>query len=159
LTARSLARACERARFRAALGLLIVVSAASLGVVLKDSYLTYERLRFERFLLERVLEEMKCSSAELYFAGRPDLNRRYGRRDLVHDDWLYPVFESVRLAEPRSSWLANALGRGSIRFVVNTSKDPRIEGLDKSLPDLGYVRRFWAGSLYAWERSAGRRER
>ena len=142
LTARSLALACENVRSRAAVASITVASAAVLGVLFKDSYLTYQRAEVERLSVARALDEINRPSSELYFAARPGLNRLYGLPDLVHDDWLYPVFEWMRLAEPRSTWLELALTRGSIRFVVNTSDDSQIDGLDKPLPALGYVRRF-----------------
>jgi hypothetical protein len=157
LTARSFARACENARSRAAILSIVVASAAVLGVVFKDSYSAYHRALLERLTVARVLDELKRPSSELYFAGRPGLNRLYGQVDLVHDDWLYPVFESLRLAEPRSSWLELALTRGSVRYVINTSDDARIDGLDKRLPAVGYVRRFQVGSFYVWERASARR--
>ena len=159
LAARSLARASDKARSRAALATLIVVSATTLGVVLRDAYTTFERARVERLTVARALEEMKSPSAEIYFAGRADLNRLHGQIDLVHDDWLYPVFEAKRLAEARSMWLELALSRGSTRFVVSSSDAPRIDGLDKPLGALGYVRRFQVGSFHVWERPSGRRRR
>ena len=156
LTARSLARACEHARSRTALASIAVVSAATLGVVFKDSYSTYQRAEVERLAVARALDEINRPSAELYFAARPGLNRLYGQPDLVHDDWLYPVFESMRLAEPRSTWLELALTRGSVRFVVNTTDDARIDGLDRPLSALGYVRRFQVATFYVWERTSSR---
>ena len=41
----------------------------------------------------------------IFFVDRPGFNRVHGRADLVYDPWLYPVFESIKLAEPRSAWL------------------------------------------------------
>jgi hypothetical protein len=152
LTGRSSARVLESAQSRAMGISMVLVSASVLGVVLKDSYLTYQRARVDRLAVLRLLEEIESPRSQVYFVARPGLNRLYGQTDLVHDDWLYPVFESVRLAEPRSSWLESALGRGSVRVVVNMSDDSRIDGLDKPLPDLGYVRRFQVGSYYVWER-------
>jgi Dolichyl-phosphate-mannose-protein mannosyltransferase len=157
LTARSLARACENARSPAAIVSIAVACAAVLGIVFEVWYLTFQRAEEERITVARVLDEVKRPSSELYFAGRPGLNRLYGQPELVHDDWLYPVFESMRLAEPRSAWLELALRRGSVRYVINTSDDPRIDGLDKPLPALGYVRRFQVGTFYVWERASARR--
>ena len=159
VTARSLARACANLRSRTASASIFVVAATVLAFVFKDTYLTYQRQRVERLTVARVLDEMKRPSSELYFAGRPGLNRLYGQPDLVHDDWLYPVFESMRLAEPRSAWLELAVTRGAVRFIVNGSDDPRIDGLDKPLPSLGYVRRFQVRSFYVWERVSMRRPR
>ena len=56
-----------------------------------------------------------------------------GRLDLVYDDWLYPVFESIHQAEPRSVWLHRALTSGAIRYVVNASDSPKIDGLGDTL--------------------------
>ena len=70
-----------------------------------------------------------------------------GRLDLVYDDWLYPVFESVHLAEPRSIWLRQALTDGSVRFVVNTSDANEIDGIGEPLRSLGFVRRVPARSF------------
>ena len=127
--------------------------------MLKDSYSTYQRAEVEQRAVARALDEINRPGSELYFAARPGLNRLYGQPDLVHDDWLYPVFESMRLAEPRSTWLELALTRGSVRFVVNTTDDARIDGLDRPLSDLGYVRRFQVGTFYVWERTSSRRTR
>jgi Dolichyl-phosphate-mannose-protein mannosyltransferase len=154
LTARSLARACENARSGTALASITIASATVLGLVLNDSYLTYQRAELERRTVVRALDELKRPKSEFYFAGRPGLNRLYGQLDLVYDDWLYPVFESLHLAEARSAWLELALTRGSVRFVVNTSDDVRIDGLDKPLPDLEYAPRFQVGSYYFWERAS-----
>jgi 4-amino-4-deoxy-L-arabinose transferase-like glycosyltransferase len=159
LTARFLARACENARSRTALASITVASATVLGVVLKDSYSTYQRADVERLTVVRALGEIDRPKSEFYFAGRPGLNRLYGQLDLVYDDWLYPVFESMHLAEPRSVWLELALTRGSVRFVVNTSDDGRIDGLDKPLPALEYAPRFQVGSYYFWERASAMRSR
>jgi hypothetical protein len=159
LTGRSMAWVCERARSRAANVSMVLVSTAVLAVVLKDSYLSFQRARVDRLAVLRVLEGVESPSSQVYFVAKPGLNRLYGQADLVHDDWLYPVFESLRLAEPRSLWLESALGRGSVRVVVNTSDDSRIDGLDKPLPDLGYVRRFQVRSSYVWERVSARRGR
>ncbi len=70
-------------------------------------------------------------TSDLYFAADPGRNRQYGRTDLVFDHWLYPVFESVHGAEPRSSWLRSALyGRvGPIRHHdLQRSTDRRARG-------------------------------
>ena len=142
----------------AAIATIAVASAAVLGVVLKDSYLLIPDCRAGADRgRPSALEEIKRPRSELYFAGNPGLNRLYGQLDLVHDDWLYPVFESMRLAEPRSAWLELALTRGSVRFVVNTSSDSRIDGLDKPLSDLGYIRRFQLGPFFVWENVVRRR--
>jgi hypothetical protein len=126
---------------------------------LEAAHSTYFHQRLERLSAEMVLSNLTEPNSELYFAGGPGRNRQYGRTDLVFDHWLYPVFESVHGAEPRSIWLRSALTDGSVRFVITTSKDPRIDGLDEPLTSLGYVGRIEIASLYVWEqvRAAGRR--
>ena len=71
----------------------------------------------------------------------------------MYDEWLYPVFERMGLAQPRAIWLSRILTSGSIRFVVNTSDAPRLDGIAESLPALGYARKYHVGPFYAWERS------
>jgi hypothetical protein len=159
LTGRSLARACEAAGLRMP---LIMIAAAAFALVcleLEAAHSTYFHQRLERLSAEMVLSNLTEPNSELYFAGGPGRNRQYGRTDLVFDHWLYPVFESVHGAEPRSIWLRSALTDGSVRFVITTSKDPRIDGLDEPLTSLGYVGRIEIASLYVWEqvRAAGRR--
>jgi hypothetical protein len=151
LTGRSLARACEAARLRIS---LIAIAAVVLWLVcyeLKEAYSTYVRLRFECLSTELVLSKLTEPTSDVYFAGEPGRNRQYGRTDLVFDHWLYPVFESVHGAEPRSNWLRAALTDGSVRFVITTSKDPRIDGLDEPLTSLGYAARIEIASVYVWE--------
>jgi hypothetical protein len=151
LAGRSLSRACDAARLRTSLIPIAIATLAVLCVELKEAYITFHRMRAERLRAELVLRSMKEPTSNVYFVGEPGKNRVYGRADLVFDHWLYPVFESVHLAEPRSSWLRNALTDGSVRFVVTTSQDPRIDGLDQSLTALGYRARFEIASLYVWE--------
>jgi hypothetical protein len=71
---------------------------------------------------------------------------------LVHDDWLYPVFESIALAEPRSRWLGRALVKGPVRTVVATTKLPWIEGTKIDLRRLGYRSDSSVGPFYVWTR-------
>ena len=92
-----------------------------------------------------------------FFVGRPDVNLAHGRADLVYDEWLYPVFESVGLAERRSVWLRRALVSSSVRYVVMPSQGTRIEGLDQTLPELGFFPSRVVGPFFLWEQSAFRR--
>jgi hypothetical protein len=55
----------------------------------------------------------------------PGMNRLHGRLDLVYDEWLYPVFETMGLAGPqylssgdpaRSLWVKGSL----TAFVLET---------------------------------------
>ncbi len=87
------------------------------------------------------------------------MNRLHGRFDLVYDEWLYPVFEALGLAEPRTIWLRRILTAGNIRFVVNTSDDPHLDGIAQTLPALGYVRKYHVGPFYAWENRVFRERR
>lgn len=152
LTGRSLSRACDGARLRSSLFAIAVASLALLSYEIREAYSTFRRLRIEQRSVEVLLGNLKLPAEELYFAGRPGMNRLYGRTDLVFDDWLYPVFESVHLAEPRASWLRDALTDGSVRFVITTSRAPRIDGVRETLGSLGYVSRSEFESLYVWER-------
>ncbi len=158
LTARSVARACEQPRVRRDLVLIALASLPVLAFVLQDSRASVVRLRDERRLVARVNQAINRPSSEIFFVGSPGRNRLYGNVDLVYDDWLYPVFESMRLAEPRSAWLERALTDGSIRVVVNNSDGSRIDGLRRSLPALGYMPRFEIDPLYTWERVSSPRE-
>ena len=108
-------------------------------------------MRVERLSAELVVAGLKAPVSEFYFVGDPGKNRQYGRIDLVFDHWLYPVFESVHAAEPRSIWLRRALTDGSVRFVITTSQDPWVDGVEEPLTQLGYTRRFLIASLYVWE--------
>ena len=151
LTGRSLARACGGARLRTSLISIAIATLAVLCVEIIEAYATFHRMRFERMSTEAVLHILKEPTSSVYFVGEPGKNRVYGRADLVFDHWLYPVFESAHLAEPRSSWLRDALTDGSVRFVITTSKEPRIDGLEEPLTSLGYRSRFEIVSLYVWE--------
>ena len=72
---------------------------------LEGAYITFDRLRSDRLAAEAVVRNVGEPGSTFYFAGGPGENREFGRTDLVFDDWLYPVFESVHAAEPRSVWL------------------------------------------------------
>jgi hypothetical protein len=138
VTARTLARACEapdspRVLWPAALAAAAVLAAAALDV--KEAVAT----RFlEQAGLARVLEPAKPDRDELFFVDRPGYNRVYGRIDLVYDYWLYPVFESLGLAEPRALWLKWALTHGRMRTLVTPTLSPNLDGIAEALPELGY---------------------
>jgi hypothetical protein len=106
----------------------------------------------ENVAKEIIFDRMKTPREQFFFVDRPGDNRLNGRPDLVYDDWLYPVFESVKMAEPRSIWLLARLTRGSVRCVVNTSDKPQIPGLSETLPELGFMRRIQVGPFFVWER-------
>jgi hypothetical protein len=154
LTARVLWRVFENAPMPRA---LLTIGLAALVVLIGsigDAMTIAGMRRVERLALTKILDEIGGTATELFFVARPGDNRVNGRLDLVYDDWLYPVFESIHQAEPRSTWLRHALTVGTIRYVVNTSDSPNIDGLGEPLPRLGYVRDFMVGPFYVWRRSA-----
>lgn len=93
---------------------------------------------------------------EIYFAGFPDRNRRYGNRDLAHDEWLYDQFEALEAAEPRSEWLQPALEHGPIRAVIVSAdgkRDPgKVPGVKPRLPEMGYELTRQIGGTCVWVR-------
>jgi hypothetical protein len=100
-----------------------------------------------------VFDRIGAPAGSVYFAGDPGANRLYGRRELVIDDWLYPVFEAVGQAEPRALWLARALAGGPVRAIVTTREDPHVPGVAEPLTSLGYRPDFFDGRrLYVWRR-------
>jgi hypothetical protein len=157
LTARFLWRACNEARLPRLLVPIGVSAAALLAYALLEQYLTLQHRQIERRSVELVLYSLKEPTREIYFTGSPGKNRTSGRTDLVFDDWLYPVFESLHLAEPRSSWLPVALTDGSVRFVITSSNDPRIDGVNQPLTSLGYIPRLQFASIYIWEQTRFRK--
>jgi hypothetical protein len=110
------------------------------------------RVGVERALAEWMDERPQRPRSSYYFTDRPGMNRLDGRLELVHDDWLYPVFESLGLAESRSNWLGNALVRGPIRVVVSTDPRPFIEGTTLDLRRLGYRPDVSLGPFFVWIR-------
>lgn len=109
--------------------------------------------RDERGIAEDIYQHEKRDRSTYYFTNRPGFNRLNGRLELVHDDWLYPVFERIGLAEPRSGWLRNALGfHGPVRAVVATSPAQHLEGTSLDLRRLGYRKDISIGPFYVWVR-------
>ncbi len=132
--------------------LALAVAASIVPIVVVSGYFQAElRRRAEGLLIAQIPRELGRPSSEFFFVGRPGDNRIHGQLELVYDDWLYAIFESVHLAEPRSIWLRRALTAGPVRFVVNTSESPQIDGVGFPLPQLGYSRRLKAGPFYVWE--------
>jgi len=104
-------------------------------------YLAQTNVAQEESTLRALLADRSVAStirSERYFSREHQLNRLYGRADLIHDEWLYGAFESVQAAQPRSLWLATALEDGPVRLVVMHDGADRIEGLTRSLPEMGY---------------------
>ncbi|MFI5457589.1 MAG: hypothetical protein ACHRXM_19275 [Isosphaerales bacterium] len=152
LTARVLDRALGDAiSYRRLIPIATAASILPIGVVM-DPYVSAAKRRNEGLAIAQISQVLGRPSSEFFFVGRPGDNRVRGRLDLVYDEWLYPVFESMHLAEPRSIWLRRALTAGPVRFVVNTSESPQIDGLGLTLPQLGYSRRIQVGPFFVWER-------
>ena len=152
------ARALERALDLTHLPRQVLPIALSAVVVFLgasgDAMKTFRIRSVDRNAMAQVLLHVGRPPTEVFVVARPGDNRVNGRLDLVYDNWLYPVFESIHQAEARSIWLRRTLTSGGIRYVVNTSDTPEIEGLGESLPHLGYVTDFTLGPFYVWRRSA-----
>lgn len=95
-------------------------------------------------------------ASERYFVARPQYNRRYGRPDLIHDDWLYSAFEAQGAAEPRTSWLREVLRDGPVRQVIvgleSGRREYAVEGLPEALPQLGFRPAGHCDGFDVWER-------
>jgi hypothetical protein len=150
------ARALDRALSRASSGWSL--AAVTLAVITVPVFALTDvrqvvRKRFtDRAAIAQITAMVGRPRQQYFFAGRPGDNRLRGRVELVYDDWLYPVFESIGLAEPRRLWLRQALLHGPIRVVVTESSSDRIDGVPESLPSLGYGFRFQVGTFRVWER-------
>jgi hypothetical protein len=155
ITARSVARAIQAVRSRQAMLTVAIAALAVPAFALTDAKEVIAKRRADRDALERLFKKAKLPSAETFFADRPGENRVHGRLDLVYDPWLYPVFESIGQAEPRSVWLARALSAGPVRFVVTISPRTALDGLPQSLPDLGYRMPDRSGPFFVWTRAKG----
>ncbi len=153
LAARALDRACDVVPSTRALLPFVLASVAVICNVISDAKTTAIDRRYDRLALTLVFESYRRPTSEFFFVSRPGDNRVYGQRGLVYDDWLYPVFESVHLAEPRSVWLTRALAADGINFVVTTSDSTEIDGLGRSFHDLGYIRGIKVGKFFVWERA------
>ena len=152
LTARAQSRAFDAASswrpfFPAALAALAVPAFA-----FTDATQVRGKRAADSAALARLLANVQQSSTEIFFVDLPGANRAHGRIDLVYDPWLYPVFESIGLAEPRSIWLDQALSTGAVRVVATTSRRGEISGLRRTLPDLGYSRSKRVGPYFVWAR-------
>src|SRR5581483_11182510 len=87
-----------------------------------------------------------------YFVDLPQHNRRFGASELIHDEWLYGVYEAHGKAVPRSGWLRLALTQGPVRTVIMPDERVDIPGLREALPELGYVDTSRFGRYRVWER-------
>jgi hypothetical protein len=99
-----------------------------------------EEDRFIQRLAQLLEDYLRRPRSSYFFAGRPGFNRTGGRLDLVYDDWLYPVFESLGLAENNSLRLRPILGSGTVHVIVNDSAGPVLKGTTLDLRRLGYRR-------------------
>jgi hypothetical protein len=149
---KALARALDRPLpARAILAVVLAVLAVP-AFALTDVKETIARRQAESVLIRRLFERTDAKPDAVFFADRPGLNRVHGRVDLVYDPWLYPVFESMGLAEPRSEWLVRALETGPVRLVVTSAPQTRIDGIPRELPELGYTLRLRMGPWLVWTR-------
>jgi hypothetical protein len=152
IVARALARSSQNASSRwqlmpAALAVITVPAFA-----FTDTREVLSKRAFDRAEVTRLLDYLKRPADELFFVDRPGDNRVHGRLDLVYDPWLYPVFESIGLAEPRSVWLAGALEGGTVQVVISGKRRPSIDGIPRSIPKLGYRAGAVVGPFFAWLR-------
>jgi hypothetical protein len=158
LTARALSRAFDGA---ASWRPLLPAALAALAVpafAFTDLTQVLGKREADTVALARLLALVRRPSTEIFFVDRPGANRLHGRIDLVYDPWLYPVFESIGLAEPRSIWLDQALSTGPVRVVATTSLRAEIDGLRRTLPDLGYSLSQRVGPYFVWVRGTHRTE-
>jgi hypothetical protein len=150
LTARSLARAVDVSRgLRRAISMLATV--AVMASALMDAKVEVSRRIAERDDLRRIFATTGLPPSAFFFADRPGLNRMSGRLEIVYDDWLYPAFESLKLAEPRGRWLRPRLASGTlVRAVVLESDDPRVDGILEPLRALGFRPAGRFGRFRVW---------
>jgi len=152
VTGRALARACNDTTCWRPLIPAVVAAVAVPAFAFTDVKEVLGRRRAEHAGLVRLFESLGRPAAEIFFVDLPGANRVHGREDLVYDPWLYPVFESIGLAEPRSRWLERALSSGAVRVVAATTSRPQIDGLSRTLPELGYAALKRVGPYFVWAR-------
>lgn len=151
LAARGLNRALEESPRSLAAVLTALAAVAVPATVCMDLKAEATQRRGERAAVAQLLQTLGGSPSEYFFAERPAFNRMVGHSELVYDDWLYPVFESSGLAANRSDWLARALIRGGIKFVVTTAGDPPIAGMQAMKPTRSYRLAGQSGPFRAFE--------
>ena len=153
IVARAVARAVTRPLPARAIGGISLAVLAVPAFALTDVKEIVAKRRAESVWIQRLFERTNAGTGTVFFVDRPGFNRVHGRADLVYDPWLYPVFESIRQAEPRSKWLERALESGPIHIVVATSPSSQIEGVRRTLPEMGYALRMRIGPWFVWTRS------
>jgi hypothetical protein len=156
LTARALSRAIDSARSWRPLIPAALAALAVPAFAFTDATQVLGKRESDSAALARLLVYVQRPSAEIFFVDLPGANRVHGRIDLVYDPWLYPVFESIGLAEPRSNWLDRALSAGPVRVVATTSRRSEIDGLKRTLPELGYSLSKRVGPYFVWARQTDR---
>lgn len=129
---------------------LFAAGTAAVAFAITDARAVGARRALERDAAVRVIERVGRPASKIYFADRPGDNRMLGRRDLVFDPWLYPVFESLGWAEPRDEWLGEAIRRRSITVVVVAGDQTMIAGVARDLRDLGYRLTDRVGFFRIW---------
>jgi hypothetical protein len=129
------------------LAALVVLVVSTFGIWESHSTRVVERAK-----VETIFEHFRRPGSEFFFVNRPGLNRIDGRLELVYDDWLYPVFESVGLAEPRPLWLPGKLVAGPCRTIVNGSQGNLIEGTTVNIRRLGFRPEGKLPPFYVWVR-------
>jgi hypothetical protein len=118
------------------------------------------------FALRALARELRArgrAPGEIYFVALPQYNRMLGRVELIHDEWLYGMFERVGAAEPRTRWLRPKLTAGPVRTLIVPRNPPFpmplhppvVPGLYDPLPKLGYVHVAVVGRFQVWERGPG----
>lgn len=155
---------------------LAPIAVAALVVLAADARLVAHSVALRRGFdadLRALLADPRLARRppqEIYFAGPlQHRNWRFGRADLMHDEWLYRAFEAVRGAEPRERWLRPALQNGPVRLVVvarrGDDEPDAVDGAAASLAGLGYRPIGRVGPHCLWERRprehlarAGRRD-
>jgi preprotein translocase subunit SecG len=153
VTARALARICANAVSPWVAPLFGLAALMVLVGVCENARETVNARNAERIVVAHIINHYQAPASVFFFVERPGLNRLHGLLNLVYDEWLYPVFEAVHLAQPRSIWLQSALTAGDIRFVVNKTESNKIDGLGKTLPQMGYRPGLKVGAdYYVWQR-------
>jgi len=153
LTARALSRAFVGATSSRSLLPVMIAILAVPAFALTDAREIARKRDADRTAVARIIARLNRPPEEFFFVDRPGDNRVHGRLDLVYDNWLYPVFESIGLAEPRSTWLRHALESGPVRVVLTSSAGDRIDGIHQTLVELGYVHRGWLAPFHIWIRA------
>ena len=102
LAARAIMRALSEPLTRRRAAPVALAALTLLIGVYGDVRLSATRRRIERQALDRLFQHFNRPPHEFFFFDRPGVNRTVGRVELVFDDWLYPVFEAIHLAQHRS---------------------------------------------------------